>query len=97
MPTTQRRHRRSPSWRFSLGSLRLDARRLDDWPPLVDLGLLEGAERLRGELLARENLLREIDQFLPDGRVGQGRHSRAVELRNDVLRGALRRPQRMPE
>ena len=36
-------------------SLGLDAGRLDDRPPLLDLGLLEGGERLRRLHLARRN------------------------------------------
>ena len=38
-------------------SLRLDVGRLDDRPPLLDLGLMIGAEGFRRLLLARENLL----------------------------------------
>ena len=55
-------HRRSASVeqelrRWAAGSLALDVRRLDDRPPLLDLGLLIRAERLWRLLLAREDLL----------------------------------------
>jgi hypothetical protein len=36
----------------------------DDRPPLLDLGLLVGGERLRGLSLARRNLEALFDEFL---------------------------------
>src|SRR5205814_5304029 len=78
-------------------SVRRDPRRLDDRPPFVDLGLLEGGQRLRRKLLARENILREIDQLLPDRWIGQRARGGTIELGDDVLRRALGRPQRVPE
>jgi hypothetical protein len=42
------------------GSLRLNARRLDDRPPFFRIGLLQSGERLRRLLLARKDLIRNI-------------------------------------
>jgi hypothetical protein len=47
-------------------SLTLDARRLDDWPPLLDFSLVIGGERLRILILARRNLLADINEPLAD-------------------------------
>jgi len=41
-------------------SFRPDARRLDDWPPLLNLGLAKGAKRFRRLLLARRNDLSQL-------------------------------------
>ena len=43
-----------------IASFRIDSRSLDDGPPFLDLGLLQGAERLRALLLARRNVEAEI-------------------------------------
>ena len=50
--------------------LRLDAGLLDDRPPLVDLGLVPGSERLRRLLFARRHFEAEIVEPLaaPPGR-----------------------------
>jgi hypothetical protein len=40
----------------------LDARCLKDGPPLLDLGLLQIAQRLRGLLLARDDLVAKLDE-----------------------------------
>ncbi len=45
------------------GSLHLDSRRSDDRPPLLDLGLVVGAMRLRRLLVAREDVLAEIGEL----------------------------------
>jgi hypothetical protein len=45
---------------YSRDSIRLDARRLDDRPPLLSLGLLIGGECLRRLLLTRVNLLAKV-------------------------------------
>src|ERR1019366_8930467 len=57
---------RKPSQNRKLGAilLRFDICRLDDWPPLLDLGLVAGTECIRCLLLARENLLSEICETL---------------------------------
>src|SRR6516162_868513 len=52
-------------------SLPLDPSRLDDGPPLLDVGLLQGAERFRGLLVARKELLPEIGEPLSHRRIGQ--------------------------
>ena len=59
-------------------SFALDVRRLDDGPPLFDLGLVVCAERLRRLLLARENLQPEIGEpgagFTAAERTGRGQN-----------------------
>jgi hypothetical protein len=56
------------SFRFgflaSPDSFSLDARGLDDGPPLLNLGLLESAQRLGSLLLAWRNTLSEIGESL---------------------------------
>src|ERR1700723_1855962 len=69
---------------------------LDDWPPLLDLGPLKGAERLRRLLVAGVNLLPEIGQSLTHRRIGQRGHDRTIELSDDVLRRSLGRPNALP-
>src|SRR5260221_8235391 len=56
---------------------------LDDRPPLLDLGLLKGAERIRRLLAARHDLLPEVGEPLAHGRVGQRAHRGCVELGDD--------------
>jgi hypothetical protein len=52
------------------GLFSLDARYLD-WPsPLLDIGLLEDIERLRGLSVARWNVLSEIGKPLAHQRIG---------------------------
>jgi hypothetical protein len=46
------------------GLFPLDARRLDDRPPLLNLGLLESAQRLGSLLFAWRNTLSEIRESL---------------------------------
>src|SRR6266496_2504369 len=75
----------------------LDARCLDDRPPLVDLGLVEGVKRFWSLLVGREYLLADVGEPLPYRWVGErGRH-RGVELDHDLLRRALGHPQPVPE
>src|SRR5215475_14533969 len=69
-----------------------DARGLDDRPPLLDLGLLVGAERLRRELIRRRDDLAELDEALTDGRIAQGISERLVELADHVPRCPLGGP-----
>src|ERR1700722_10567241 len=69
---------------------------LDDWPPLLDLGPLKGAERLRRLLVAGVNLLPEIGEPLTHRRIGQRGHDRTIELADDVLRRSLGRPNALP-
>ena len=48
----------------------LDVRGLEDRPPLLDLGLLKGAERIGRLLFARENLVSEISELSTYGWIG---------------------------
>src|SRR6516162_10071577 len=64
-------------------SFRLDARRLDDGPPLLDLGLLVSCKRLRRLLLPRWKLKAHLDQPLSYLRITQGVPDRDVELVNN--------------
>jgi hypothetical protein len=48
-----------------------DPGRLDDRPPLLDLGLVVGAERLRRLLITWENLLSKISEPRTHKRIGQ--------------------------
>src|SRR5438045_996824 len=50
-------------------SFRLDVRRLDDRPPLLDLGLLLGGERLWRLLLARPDSLAQVGEPLAYQRI----------------------------
>src|SRR3954469_11957822 len=77
--------------------LHLDAVEADDRPPLVDFGLVEIVQRLRGQFgFVRNAHAERRNAFLHD-RIGQRLDHRAVELVDDVFRRALRRPQTMPE
>ena len=78
-------------------SLARDVRRLDDRPPLLDLGLLQGAERFRGLLVARRNLQAERRHAVAHGRIGHGVDRRGVELGDDVAGRSLRHPQSIPD
>jgi hypothetical protein len=57
---------------------------------------VEGSERLRRRLLARKNLLTEIDHALAAPRIGQCRNRRIIQLRNHVPWSRLERPEREP-
>src|SRR5579864_1661473 len=76
---------------------RLDAGRLDDRPPLVELGLVVGGERLRVLLIGREYHLAEVFDFLLHGWSGQRRHDRGIEASDDVLGRSLGGPHAVPE
>src|SRR2546422_94000 len=65
--------------------LRLDVRRLDDRPPLLDFGLVEGAERLRRPLPGRENLLPEIGKPRTHRGIRQRFADGGIEPGDDVL------------
>src|SRR5216683_2987709 len=77
-------------------SFALDVRRPDHRPPFVDLGLVEGGERLRRLLVTRRNLLPEIAEPRADRRLGERIDDRGVELADDIFRRAPRRKQREP-
>src|SRR5258705_2199116 len=78
-------------------SLRFDAGGLDNRPPFLDLCLVKSEQRLRRELLAREDVLREIDELLLDPRISKRLRGGFVEPGDDRLRRTLGRPERMPE
>src|SRR2546423_12104730 len=77
-----------PCWALSLGIvlLALDIRRPDDRPPSFDLGLLQGAERLRRLLLARRKLKPDIGHPRTHRRIGERIHRRRVEPIDGNLR-----------
>src|SRR5262245_51493081 len=66
-----RHFRVGPIVRSLLNSLRLDAGGLDPRPPLLDLGLVEGGERTRRLLLAREKLVSETGESRTHRRIGE--------------------------
>src|SRR2546421_445932 len=76
-------------------SFRLEVCGLDDGPPLLDLGLLEGGERLRRLLLARRYVQAHVGDTLADAGIGERVDGRRVELGNGVLGRALGQPERV--
>src|SRR5580704_7617719 len=74
------------------GSFRLDIRRLHNRPPLRNLGLLVGPERLGCALVGRRHVEAFVAQAFLERLVGQGCGHRLVELENDLFGGALWRP-----
>src|SRR6516165_1543398 len=94
---------REVSWPPSLqcgrrdASFRLDVRRLDDRPPLLQLGPLKSAEGFRSLLVARRNLLTKVSTLLPRCRMGQGTHDSGIELDDDILGCAFGRPHAGPD
>src|SRR5262249_56771244 len=81
----------------AVNSLCLDVRRLDDRPPLLDLGAVMGEQRLRGLILARGNLLAELSETLTHTRIGQSFDDRGIELIVDDFRRAFGRPNPVPD
>src|SRR5258707_9369202 len=77
-------------------SLALDPCRLDDGPPLLDLGLLHRGNRLGRLLLTRGNFASKVSKLLNEGRVGQRACDGTVELTDYLLRRALRRENSVP-
>src|SRR5262245_58253020 len=84
-----------PGWRRRK-LLCLDARRLDDRPPFLDLGLVEGSQPLRHLLVAWHNLITQVYKPLAGRRIGQSLHDRRVELADDPVRRAFWNPNRTP-
>src|SRR3974377_2094194 len=74
-------------------SFTLDAGRLDNGPPFLGLGLMEGVKRFRRLLVTREYLLADGGEPLAYRRIGKRVDHRAVEFHNDLLRRALGDPQ----
>src|SRR5262245_53544141 len=90
------------SWRFLSETLAtrwlvpFDVRCLDDGPPLLDLGLVKGRERVWRLLLARDDMLAEVSQPLAHRQIGQPIQDRCIELADDILRRALGGANRIP-
>src|SRR5262249_61337582 len=78
-------------------SFRLDVRRLDDRPPLLDLGLLLGGERRWRLLLARQESLAQVGEPLAYRRIGQGLHKGDMKAGDDMLRCGCACPKPVPE
>src|SRR5215831_12501208 len=72
-------------------SFRLNMRCLNDRPPFLDLGLVEGGEALRGLLLARGDVQAKLTKTSAHARIGECLHHRAVEFDDDVARCPLGR------
>src|SRR5262245_14957785 len=75
----------------------LDACFLDDGPPLFDLGLLEGEERLRRLLVARRNVEPLLCAARAHRWVSKGFDHGGVELGDDGVGRALGRPKAPPQ
>jgi hypothetical protein len=71
-PFQMEQARDSPNASASLGSLHLDACRLDDRPPFFSFGLVESPECLRSLLVTRWYVLAEIGEPLAYPRIGAG-------------------------
>src|SRR5262249_52873582 len=78
-------------------SFRPDVGGLDDRPPALGLRLLQRAQRIRRLLVNRRNLNAKLVEPLPNLRIEQHLRHRRVELGDDVLWGALRHPEPIPE
>src|SRR5262245_60126534 len=78
------------------GSFRPNVCSLYDRPPFLNLGPVEGSERLWRLLLAREHLLPEVREPLAHGRISQRLNERGVELGDDGLGSALGSPEAEP-
>src|SRR3954471_21810876 len=89
-PPARRALRMIRSTRRSFG---LDVGALDDRPPFLDLGLVEGGEPVGALLLRRRDLLPQIGEPLAHGRISQRILGGGAEL-GDRLRGrAFRHPE----
>src|SRR5262245_24215061 len=80
-----------------LNLFRLDVRRLDDRPPLLDLSPLLCCERLGRLFLARPDFLTHVGEPLAHRWIRQGVHECGMELGDNILRRALGRPKTMPK
>ena len=77
-------------------SLRADAGRLDDRPPLLDFGLLQRGERLRRLLLAGNNIVSELLEPLAQRCVAQSFDDGGIEFSNYRRWCSFGRPNRVP-
>jgi hypothetical protein len=66
-----------------------DVSRLNDRPPLFDLGLLIRDEGFGSLLFAREYLLAYLGEPLTNRWVGESIHDRGIEFSDDAGRSAL--------
>src|SRR5262249_32825228 len=73
------------TWRCQR-SFALDARRLDDRPPLLDFGLPQCGKRLRHLLFTRGNFDSEVNKSLMDAWIRQRTPDGTVQLMDYVLR-----------
>src|SRR5262245_35809907 len=80
----------------TLAPLPLEPRGLDDRKPLLDLGFVQVAQRLRRLLREWRHFLSQIEVTLADGCIRERRDDRGVEFCDDVLRRAGGRPQPGP-
>src|SRR5262245_56032728 len=78
-------------------SLRLDAGSVDDRPPFLDFGLVQGAERFGCLLIARKDFLRKISKARTHVWICQRVDDRGVEIADNLLRRTLRHPHSMPD
>src|SRR5262249_33923660 len=77
-------------------SFRLDVGRLDNRPPLLDLGTLKRRKLFRRLLFARRDVQSEIGEPTDDGRVRERADRRSIELGENVLRHGLGPEQPVP-
>src|SRR5262249_22341620 len=66
-------------------SFRFDVRRLDNRPPLLHVGFLNGGKGFRRLLLAWHNLLPEVCQLPTHRRIGQRGRGGGIELGNHAF------------
>src|SRR5215471_17802528 len=78
-PITSTRPRRRSGRRGNV-SFASNVRGLDDGPPLLDFGLLKGAERLGRLLVRRKNLLPKVGKTFNCSRVSQGVENSPIKL-----------------
>ena len=76
---------------------RFDVRRLDDRPPLLSLGLVEGVKRFWSLPIAREYLLADVGEPFAYRRVSERGNHRRIKPCHDFLRRTLGNPQPVPE
>src|SRR5512143_1216161 len=77
-------------------SIRLDVRGLDDRPPFLDGGTVQGTQRLRRLLIAQRDLLPEVGKASDDRWIGHRLDNYGVQFLHDLRRRALLDPQPRP-
>src|SRR5258708_31403612 len=86
-----------PSIRARRTLFHLDPGCLDYRPPLLDLGLVVGAERFWRLLVTRRNIPAKVSEPLAYCRIGQSLHDRSIEPCDDIFGRASWGPQTVPE